>query len=84
MNNNKGEVMEEKQMPVIEKEFQVHLLNEEGINSAKMLAEKFSLLLQYVRKISEPGRELALVATKLEEASFFAKKAMAQTKENQK
>lgn len=61
------------------KEFQVHLLNEQGIQKAKDMAQKFSDLLDWIQNpdICEQGRELAIVKTKLEEASFFAKKAMA-------
>lgn len=62
---------------MIEKEFQVHMLNAEGKVRANMLAEKFSDLLAFCKTVGMPGRELSLVATKLEEASFFAKKAMA-------
>lgn len=67
------------------KEFEVHLLNEEGIKLAKEMAQKFSDLLEWCHGVGQsPSRELSLVATKLEEACFFAKKAMAQKPENQK
>lgn len=67
------------------KEFEVHLLNEKGIASAREMAERFSALLDWCTSIGQaPSRELSLVATKLEEACFFAKKALAQKTENQK
>lgn len=80
-------------------EFEVHLLNDGGIGKAKELAGAFDELLTKVIEICERpgtsgsitlprnafnGRYLALVRTKLEEASFFAKKAMAVLPENQK
>jgi hypothetical protein len=59
-------------------EFQVHLLNDEGIKKAQQLATVFSTLLDEIVAINpSPSREMSLVRTKLEEASFFAKKAMA-------
>jgi hypothetical protein len=67
------------------KEFEVHLLNEIGIENAKTMAFKFSELLDWLNTIGvTPSREMSLVATKLEEACFFAKKAMANKPENQK
>lgn len=67
----------------IEKEFKVHMLNDEGKFRAKALAEKFSDLLTYCKSVGLPGREQSLVATKLEEACFFAKKSLAIKPENQ-
>lgn len=78
------------------REFEVHLLNSEGIEKAKRLAEVFdSALTQIETLTSRPhgdillpggsnGRELAIVRTHLEIASFFAKKAMAILPENQR
>jgi len=80
-------------------EFEVHLLNDEGIAKAKALAVAFDELLTKIEKLSlRPpeqggitlpghfinGREMAIVRTHLEIASFFAKKAMAVLPENQK
>lgn len=70
-------------------EFQVHLLNDEGVEKAKELGEVFSDLLDKVETIvmqtpSQNGREMALVKTKLQEASFFAKRALAVLPRNQK
>ena len=63
--------------------FQVHLLNDDGINKAKAMAEGFSALADKLEAILGAGvktREFSLVKTKLEEAAFFAKKAMANQK----
>lgn len=65
-------------------EFQVHMLNESGKAKAGALAAAFDTLLGAVEAIcGTQGREVAIVRTKLEEASFFAKKAMAIRAENQ-
>ena len=67
-------------------EFQVHLLNQEGIDNAKILAKDFSTLLNEIISIvgTEQNREMSIVKTKLEEASFFAKKALANQTKYQK
>lgn len=67
----------------VRKEFQVHMLNDQGKELATTLAYKFSVLLNYIQEIGEPGPELTIVARKLEEASFYAKKAMASKADNQ-
>lgn len=66
------------------KEFAVHMLNDTGKEKAKKIAEAFDALLTTLQeaptldeRLCPPGRELSLVKTKLEEACFFAKKAMA-------
>ena len=60
------------------KEFQVHMLNEQGKSKAHTIANAFDTLLNTLIAINpESSREMSLVRTKLEEASFFAKKAMA-------
>lgn len=66
------------------KAFKVHMLNEQGKAKATKLAEAFTALLETVEQVAGPGqsRELSVAITKLEEASFFAKKAMAQQPEN--
>ena len=67
------------------KEFKVHILNPEGIQKAKKIAQLFDDLLTGLEPIaSVASREMAIVRTKLEEAAFFAKKAMANIPENQK
>lgn len=72
--------------------FKVHKLNENGLKKAAEIAEAFS---EFHEKISSlalvkdvpcsttSARCLAILSTKLEEASFFAKKAMAQQPHNQ-
>jgi hypothetical protein len=67
----------------MEKEFEVHMLNESGKKLAVDLAGKFSDLLVYCKSVGQQGRELSLVGTKLEEACFFAKKSLAIKPENQ-
>ena len=70
-------------------EFQVHVLNDIGIDRAKSVGELFSEFLDKLESFipqtpSQNGREMALVKTKLQEASFFAKRAIAVLPENQK
>lgn len=65
-------------------EFAVHMLNESGKAKATHLADLYSNLLDEVEAVAGmAGREIAIVRTKLEEASFFSKKAMAVRPENQ-
>jgi hypothetical protein len=79
----------------VNKEFEVHILNETGIQKARTLAAKFDNLLDELTGAKSaggfsalasrfPSREMSLVRTHLELASFYAKKAMAQDEENQK
>jgi hypothetical protein len=63
--------------------FEVHKLNETGMQKAQQIAGSFSGLLGELELICGQGREIAIVKTKLEEACFFAKKAMASVPENQ-
>lgn len=63
--------------------FQVHMLNEDGKTKANQIAKAFDNLLYALTDVCPPGREMSIVRTKLEEASFFAKKAMAMLPENQ-
>jgi hypothetical protein len=78
--------------PAIRREFEVHLLNADGIAKAGSMAAAFTALLNHVEMLASPrpdpglprgARELALVRTHLELASFYAKKAMASQPENQ-
>lgn len=79
------EVVTQKLGPV-KPEFGVHLLNEQGISKAHEMAWRFSSLLEWLEQpgVCVPGRELALARTKLEEACFYAKKALATNLTNQK
>lgn len=64
------------------KAFTVHMLNDQGKTKAISIASAFDALLTELEKYCPIGRELALVITKLEEAAFFAKKAMANDPNN--
>ncbi len=59
------------------KEFKVHILNEVGIERACAVAVDFDVLLEQLKDYVPEGREFSIVKTKLEEACFFAKKAIA-------
>jgi len=66
-------------------EFGVHILNTEGISKARNMATQFSDLLDW---LEQPGMcvmspELTIAKRKLEEACFYAKKAMATNLVNQ-
>lgn len=77
--------------------FDVHMLNEKGKKNANLIKEIFEEALSQLESVCGPdrstgagqmtqddsGREMAIMRTKLEEASFFAKKAMAKRPENQ-
>lgn len=66
-------------------EFSIHMLNEAGIAKAERIALAFTHCLDEVEDtVGGDGREMALVRTKLQEAAFFAKRAMAVRPENQK
>jgi hypothetical protein len=64
--------------------FQVHRLNDAGQAKAGSVAKAFDELLTKLRENLPAGRELTLVEIKLEEACFFAKKAIASCAENRK
>lgn len=65
-------------------EFTVHVLNPQGLKAANDIAVKFSELLNDLEQIcGTEGREMAIVRTKLEEAGFYAKRAMASRQHNQ-
>jgi len=59
------------------KEFEVHKLNDKGMRLATEIAAIFDGCLNQLSTYCAPGREWSLVRTKMEEACFFAKKAMA-------
>lgn len=65
-------------------QFAVHMLNDQGIVHANSIRNLFDELLTNLEIICPIGRELSIVKTKLEEACFFAKKAMAINLVNQK
>lgn len=64
-------------------DFAVHRLNEAGMRKAQEIALAFGNLLERLEEFCPSGREMAITKTKLEEACFFAKKAMASQPENQ-
>jgi hypothetical protein len=65
-------------------EFKVHLLNEAGLAKAKQLEDAFTTLLASIEQIVPVSRERSLVVTKLQEASFWAKRGIAVLPENAK
>ena len=66
-------------------EFQVRLLNDNGLAKAVVVADQFSNLLDSLEGVcGRDGRDMAIVKTKLEEAAFFAKRAVAMRPENQR
>lgn len=67
----------------VDKMFQFHKLNTEGIHRAIVIAERFDTLLHDLSLLCPDSREFSLCKTKLEEACFFAKKAMANNPDNQ-
>ena len=69
----------------IRPEFAVHMLNDEGKKKAVRMAEAFSALMTELDAMAQggDGRSLAISKTKLEEACFFAKRAMASAPSNQ-
>lgn len=69
---------------MIRDEFKVHMLNEQGKVKATEIAETLTVALTQLESIAgKEGREMSIVRTKLEEACFFAKRAMASKPENQ-
>ncbi len=75
--------MEEKQVGPNNPEFAVHMLNDSGKAHAKTIQETFDNCLNRLGLYCMEGRSLNIVKIKLEEACFFAKKAMAINLENQ-
>lgn len=66
--------------------FKFHKLNEQGQAKAQKIAEAFDRLVQEIEPLSKTdrgAREFAVARTKLEEACFFTKKAMAVCPDNQ-
>lgn len=64
--------------------FKFHKLNADGIKSAQYIQQDFENLVKGLQHLcGNSPREWAIVKTKLEEACFFAKKAMAIQKVNQ-
>lgn len=69
----------------VRNEFAVHVLNDEGLRRARDIGEIFTNALNALEQVcGADGRELAIVRTKMQEAAFFAKRAMAVRPENQR
>lgn len=64
-------------------EFEVHQLNYIGLMQADEIVGSFDRLLEDLKLMCGEGRYMAIVRTKLEEACFFAKKAVATDTRNQ-
>jgi hypothetical protein len=68
----------------IRPEFKAYKLNAQGIMAIEELRAKFSILLDYLEYFcSASTREFSIAKTKLEEALFFANKAISLNPENQ-
>lgn len=77
-------VVDSAEVKMIDPLFQFHLLNEEGKRKAQAVAHAFSDLLANLTPLMPvSAREVSIVRTKLEEACFYAKKAVANVAENQ-
>ena len=66
------------------KEFKTHLLNEKGLKEIKEIAGIYNELLNVICALVPESRELTIAKTKLEEACFFSKKAVAGKEDNHK
>ena len=69
-------------MSAIHELFEVHLLNAQGKQKAAEIALSFSDLLNRLEAVCPPSRELSIVKTHLQDASFYAKRCMAAQPEN--
>lgn len=84
VNENEEAQMAELATNHIRDEFAVHILNKDGLERAGELAKQFSSFLDGLEATcGVGGREMALVRTKLQEASYYAKRAIAMLPENQ-
>ncbi len=63
--------------------FESYPLNEAGQKKTVLITEAFNGLLTELRPVCPEGREWSIVKTKLEEAAFYARKAMALAPINQ-
>lgn len=70
-------------MSEIREEFRANALTNEAGDKLRIIRESFSALLVNIETVAPPGRHLALVKTKLEEACMFAVRAVAVEQSNQ-
>ncbi len=63
--------------------FQSHPLNDSGRIKYVTIGEAFTELLDRIQPLCIEGREWSIVRTKLEEASFYARKSMSGVRPNQ-
>ena len=63
--------------------FTFHKLNPDGISKAMFIADAYTNLLEELSAKVPECREWSIAKTKLEEACFFTKKAMACSPDNQ-
>jgi len=64
-------------MSKIREEFNVHILNDEGIAAAREVASVFTEALDKLEALGLEGREKALTVTHLQTAGFWAKRGVA-------
>lgn len=64
-------------------EFKTTILNDHGIEAATAIANILGEALEKLERIVPKGREAALMVTNLQQASFWAKKGIAMSPENQ-
>ena len=62
--------------------FETHKLNQQGIDSVKQFKESMSATMTLILPTIPDGREKAIFQTKIEEAVFFATKAIASKEGN--
>ena len=64
--------------------FRSTALSNEGLDKSTGIAEAFTKLHNQLLEVCPASREFSLVCTKLEEASFYAKKSLVNLQENRK
>jgi len=63
--------------------FETYLLNEDGKQAVNLVRSAFHDMIGKLNHLCPKGREYAIVQTKLEEACFFAVKAVSMDEKNQ-
>lgn len=67
----------------IRNEFQVHILNDDGVAKAKAIAEIYTTALDALDKLVPDSRERSLMVTTMQESAFWAKRGIAVDPNNQ-